>query len=66
MDFFSFFPLSLFFPQLLDLGFDGSEVEPEGNVLAETEEATYENDSRQSFHVFFEEPVALAAQRFVF
>ena len=52
--------------QLLDLGLEGGEVEPDGHVLAETDEATHDIESKQSFHVFFEEPVLLVAQRYVF
>lgn len=49
--------------KLFDIGMDGGDQEGDGDLLAESEEVTYECGARQKFPILFEEPVVLAAGR---
>ena len=47
--------------KLFDIGTEGGEQESDGELMAESEEVTYECGARQKFPVLFEEPVPLVA-----
>ena len=49
--------------KLFDIGMDGGDQEGDGDLLAESEEVTYECGARQKFPILFDEPVVLAAGR---
>jgi E3 ubiquitin-protein ligase MYCBP2 len=49
--------------KLFDLGVDGGEQEGDGDLVAESDEVTFECGARQKFPVLFEEPVQIAAGR---
>ena len=49
--------------KLFDVGMDGGDQEGDGELLAESEEVTYECGARQKFPILFDDPVVLAAGR---
>jgi E3 ubiquitin-protein ligase MYCBP2 len=49
--------------RLFDIGPDGGEQETDGEVVAESEEVTYECGARHKYPILFDEPVAVQAGR---
>uniref|UniRef100_A0A8D8RF51 RCR-type E3 ubiquitin transferase n=1 Tax=Cacopsylla melanoneura TaxID=428564 RepID=A0A8D8RF51_9HEMI len=49
--------------KLIDIGAEGGDQEIEGEVLAETEEISFECDPRQKYPMLFDEPIPLQANR---
>jgi E3 ubiquitin-protein ligase MYCBP2 len=49
--------------KLFDIGPDGGDQENDGDLLAETEDITFECGARQKFPILFDEPVAIQAGR---
>ena len=49
--------------KLYDCGVDGGDREADGEMIAETEEITFECPARQKYPVMFEEPVRVYARR---
>ncbi|XP_026687508.1 E3 ubiquitin-protein ligase MYCBP2-like [Diaphorina citri] len=49
--------------KLIDIGTEGGDQEIEGEVLAETEEISFECDPRQKYPMLFDEPIPLQANR---
>ena len=49
--------------KLFDIGMDGGDQEGDGDLLAESEEVTYECGARQKFPILFDDPVVLSAGR---
>ena len=49
--------------KLFDIGPDGGDQETDGELLAESEEVTYECGARQKFPILFDDPIPLSAGR---
>ncbi|CAB4068655.1 MYCBP2 [Lepeophtheirus salmonis] len=47
--------------RIFDIGFEGGDLEIDGEIIAESEEVTYECTSRQKYPLLFEEPVNIQA-----
>ena len=47
--------------KVFELGPDGSDNEPDGDLMAETEEIPYECGAREKYAMLFDEPVPLQA-----
>ena len=47
--------------KLFDIGVDGGDQEGDGDLLAESEEVTYECGARQKFPILFEDPVQIVS-----
>lgn len=45
--------------KLFDIGFDGGEVEGDGELLAESEEITFQCPSKSVYKIFFDNPLKL-------
>ena len=49
--------------KLFDIGVEGGDQEADGDLLAESEDVTYECGARQKYPILFDEPVAIQAGR---
>eukprot|EP00095_Tigriopus_kingsejongensis_P005847 maker-scaffold697_size109876-snap-gene-0.24 protein:Tk05847 transcript:maker-scaffold697_size109876-snap-gene-0.24-mRNA-1 annotation:"e3 ubiquitin-protein ligase mycbp2 isoform x1" len=49
--------------KLFDIGQEGGELEMDGELMAETEEITYECGSRQKYPILFDEPIPVQGGR---
>lgn len=49
--------------KLYDIGFEGGEIEKEGDLITETDIINYECLSKQKFQAYFDEPILVQANR---
>lgn len=49
----------LLFFKLFDLGFDGGDHELDGDVIAESDDISYECGAKQKYQLLFKEPVLI-------
>lgn len=49
--------------RIFDLGDDGGENEPEGEILIDMDERTYECPARHKYSMMFDDPVPIQANR---